>query len=96
MLVTTDKYAGHIARIAEAAVKRGHRVIIFFMDEGCRLSTDDMVAALCGLEGVSMAICDLNRKRMDIPADGLAKGIACGSQYDNALMNKEADRVLVF
>ncbi len=96
ILVTTDKYGDDIKGIAQAAVKRGHKVILFFMDEGCRLATDRGIVSLCSSDSVSISMCDYNRKKMGIAKEDVTAGITCGSQYDNAAMNRDADKVIVF
>jgi predicted peroxiredoxin len=96
MLVTTDNCCDDIVGIAKAAAGRGHKVIIFLMDEGCRLVTDKRINALKDIKGVTMSLCDFNRKRMELADKDIPDGITCGSQYDNAVMNKEADKVIVF
>ncbi|MDI6801826.1 MAG: hypothetical protein QMD01_07245 [Thermodesulfovibrionales bacterium] len=96
ILVTTDKYRDDIIGLTEAVLKRGHAVIIFFMDEGCRLAIDKDIVALKDRTGVSMSLCDLNRGKIGIAKQDIREDIICGSQYDNALMNREADKVIVF
>jgi predicted peroxiredoxin len=96
ILVTTDKYRDDVVGITEAAVGRGHRVVLFFMDEGCRLITDSRIVSLKDRDGVSMSLCDFNRKKMGISDEEVPEGIICGSQYDNAVMNRESDKVIVF
>lgn len=96
ILVTTDKYRDDVVGITEAAVGRGHRVVLFFMDEGCRLITDSRIISLKDRDGVSMSLCDFNRKKMGISDEEVPEGIICGSQYDNAVMNRESDKVIVF
>lgn len=96
ILVTTDKYRDDIVGLTEAAVRRGHRVILFFMDKGCCLVTDEKIASLKKMHGVTISLCDFNRKTMGISDSEIPDGWLCGSQYDNAVMNKEADRVIVF
>jgi predicted peroxiredoxin len=96
MLITTEKYRDDIVGITEAAVSRGHRVVLFFMDEGCRLITDSRIVSLKDRDGVSMSLCDYNRKKMGLLDKDIPEGIACGSQYDNAVMNRESDKVIVF
>ncbi|MEW6738888.1 MAG: hypothetical protein ACOYU2_08265 [Nitrospirota bacterium] len=95
ILVTTDKYRDDVVGITEAAVGRGHRVVLFFMDEGCRLITDSRIVSLKDRDGVSMSLCDFNRKKMGISDEEVPEGIICGSQYDNAVMNRESDKVIV-
>lgn len=96
ILITTDKYADDIVGITKAATDKGHRVVLFFMDAGCHLTVDDRIAPLKELKGVTLSLCDLNRKKMGISSEEIPEGITCGSQYDNAVMNKEADKVIVF
>ncbi|WP_333655215.1 hypothetical protein [Dissulfurispira sp.] len=96
ILVTTDKYRDDVVGITEAAVGRGHRVVLFFMDKGCRLITDSRIVSLKDRDGVSMSLCDFNRKKMGISDEEVPEGIICGSQYDNAVMNRESDKVIVF
>ncbi len=95
MLITTDKYKEDIIGIAKTAMLKGHKVIIFFMDEGCNLIVDEEIKALKEI-GVTMSLCDFNRKSIGIKDADVIEGITCGSQYDNALMNKESDKVIVF
>lgn len=92
ILVNTDKNKEAVIGITKASVKRGHKVILFFMDEGCKLLQDDGILRLRNIEGVSISLCDLNRKKLGIekPED-----ILCGSQYDSAVMNKESDKVII-
>lgn len=96
ILVTTDKYRDDVVGITEAAVGRGHRVIMFFMDEGCQLITDSRIISFKDRDGVSMSLCDFKRKKMGISDEEVPEGIICGSQYDNAVMNRESDKVIVF
>jgi hypothetical protein len=93
ILINRDDHKEDVLGITKAAVKRGHRVILFFMDEGCRLLEDEEILNLRNMDGVSMSLCDLNRKKIGI--EKIPDGIRCGSQYDNAVMNKESDKVIV-
>lgn len=96
ILVTTDKFREEIIGISKTAIRKGHRVIIFFMDEGCNLMMDKSIISLKDIHNITMSICDYNRKKMGILDKDIPKDIICGSQYDNALMNRESDRVIVF
>lgn len=95
ILITTDEYRDDIIGLTEASIKRGHRVILFFMDQGCKLATDKRIAALCSMDNVQMSLCDLNRRRIGLLDKDIPESITCGSQYDNAVMNKESDKVIV-
>jgi len=95
ILVNTDRHLEHIRGITEAAVRRGHTVAIFAMDEGTRLLENPEYRKLCELEGVEMSFCDHNAQGLGINKDGVPDEIVCGSQYNNAVMQHEADRVIV-
>lgn len=95
ILVNTDKNAVAVSGIIKAALSKGHRVILFFMDEGCRLVKDSDITGLSSTDGVRMSLCDFNRKSLGIEDAAIPEGIIMGSQYDNALMNSEADKVIV-
>ncbi|MBS4058939.1 MAG: DsrE family protein [Bacteroidetes bacterium] len=96
ILVNTDKHAAKIAGIANAAIKRGHKVIIFFMDDGCRIINDGRITSLKDSENITMSLCDLNRRNLGMNDKEIPQFIRCGSQYDNALMHRSADKIVVF
>ncbi len=95
ILVNTDRHPGHVIGIAKAAVARGHEVSIFIMDEGTKLLPDPEYSSLCRMTGVAMNFCEFNAKQLEIRTEGLAPEVVSGSQYDNAVMNHTADRVIV-
>ena len=95
ILVNTDRHAGLVIGIAKAAVSRGHEVIIFMMDEATKLLPDPEFSSLCRVTGVTMNFCEFNAKQLEIKTDGLAPEVISGSQYDNAVMNHTADRIIV-
>lgn len=96
ILVTKEQYKNHLIGIAKAALKRGHRVSIFLMDSGVRLVKDQEVTDLKKLAGViTFALCEMNLKREGLSERDVPEGIICGSQYNNAVMNHESDRVIL-
>ena len=95
ILVNTERHADHLDGIVRAAVTRGHVVIIFVMDEAARLLEQDTFRQLCSLPNVSMSYCDLNACQCSIDKGKIPSAVVCGSQYDNAVMFHEADRVIV-
>jgi len=95
ILVNTDRHAGHLSGITAAAVSLGHEVTIFIMDEGVKLLDDPSIAGLSSMRGVSMTFCDMSTRRYSIMKDKLPGVITSGSQYHNAVMNHESDRVIV-
>ncbi len=93
ILVNTDRNLKHILGITEAALMKGHEVSIFIMDEGVRLLRDERFTALC--KKVSMSFCDLSTHVLGVSKEGIPEEIICGSQYNNAVMVHEAQKVLV-
>jgi predicted peroxiredoxin len=95
ILVTTDKHLDAILGITKSAVAKGHEVTIFNMDDGTKLLGNPSFQSLCSTQGVSMSFCDHSAKRADVALDGIPKEIVCGSQFDNANMNHDSDKVIV-
>jgi predicted peroxiredoxin len=95
MLINTARHADDIVGICRAALARDHQVIIFAMDEGTRLLGNEAFASLAELDGVSLSLCDHSAKMLGVKTEGLPPKIVCASQLNNALMNHNADRVIV-
>ncbi len=95
ILVNTDRHTEHLVGLTKAAVAGGHEVIIFFMDSGVKLLVNPTVTSLCDHSGVNMSFCDYTTQKNGISKEGVCDEIVCGSQYNNATMNHEADRVIV-
>jgi len=95
MLINTAKHADDAIGICRAALARNHQVIIFAMDDGTRLLENQAFVALAELDGVSLSLCDHSAKHHGARLEGLSPKIVCASQLSNAMMNHEADRVIV-
>lgn len=95
ILVNTDRHLKHVQGLARAASAKGHEVVIFFMDEGTRLLEDAGLIDLASLPGVTLSLCDHSARRHGIPLEALPAAVVCGSQLNNAMMNHEAERVIV-
>ncbi len=95
LLVTRDGFKDDIIGLTKAAANKGHQVIIFMMDDGIRHTQDADVTALKDLEGVTMSICDHSAKLRDVHENMVPEGITCGSQYQNAVLNQDADKVII-
>ena len=95
ILVNTDRHLEHILGFTKAAVAKNHEVIIFTMDEGTRLLENDSFVALAKLPAVSMSLCEHSAEGYGIDTKDLPKDINCASQFNNAMMNHNADRVIV-
>ncbi len=96
ILVTREEHKRHLIGITKAALKRGHSVGIFLMDRAVMLIKEKEVTGLKDLSGVmTFALCDLNLKQAGLSEMDVPEGIICGSQYNNAVMNHESDRVII-
>lgn len=95
ILVNTDRHAKSVVGITKAALAKGHEVTLFMMDGGNYLLSDAGVAGLCKEAGVTMSFCGHSAEKLGISKEGVPAEISCGSQFDNANMNSESDRVIV-
>ncbi len=95
ILVNTDKHLEHVLGIARAALAKRHEVSVFLMDAGTHLVADPALTGLAQLPGIKVSLCDHSAKAHGVATDGLPKQIACGSQLQNAMMNHNADRVIL-
>lgn len=101
ILINTARHLDDVVGISRSAVASNHEVIIFAMDEGAKLMETPALAALATLEGVSASVCDHSAEMYGIHTEGqspkLVRGtkIVGGSQFQNARMNHNADRVIV-
>lgn len=95
IFVNTNRHLNHIVGIVKAAVSKGHEVLIFSMDDGTKLIGTPEFAELCRTKGVIMSFCDHSAKGLNVMTGELPPEIVCGSQYNNAVMNHDADRVIV-
>jgi len=94
ILINSNSAYTHASGIAEEAIKRGHRVKIFCMDEGTGFLCTEICKELNNA-GVEIAYCDYSKQCLGIEVPDLPDAIVCGSQYDNAKMVHEADKVIV-
>jgi len=95
ILVNTDKHLDSIVGITKSALAKGNTVAIFSMDAGTKLLGNPSFTALCKTKGVTMSFCDHSAKHINVSTEGIPSEIACGSQFDNANMNHESDKVIV-
>lgn len=95
ILVNSDRHLDDVVGIARAAVGKQHQVTICVMDEGVRLVEKQAMATLAGLEGVSVSMCSHSARMFGVGTESMSPHIHCGSQLQNAMMNHDADRVIV-
>lgn len=95
IVVATDRNLELVCGIAAAAAARGHAVRIFVTGDGARLLAQERLGALAALPGTSVVYCDHSARRCGVDTGRLARGLARGSQLDNAVICTESDKVLV-
>lgn len=90
ILVNSDKYRDDVVGVIKAAKSAGHDVSVFMMDDGVLLADD-----LCGSIGeeAEYFYCDHSAEPRGVKD---VAGAVAGSQYQNAVMMHEADKVVVF
>lgn len=94
IIITTDRHLDHLIGIAQAANTKGHEVSIFAMDTGTRLLNNPKFRELCRLENIVMSVCQHSASEQGVNTDGVSKEIVLGSQFNNAMMNNESDKVI--
>ena len=95
IFVNTNRHLEHVVVLVKAALSKGHEVIMFNMDDGTKLLGTPEFAELCKTKGVSLSFCDHSAKGLNVTTAGLPPEIVCGSQYNNAVMNHNADKVII-
>ena len=95
ILVTTDRFLRQIRGITQAALSKGHTVSIFVTDEGVRLLANQQFSMLSALPGVTMSFCEQSAQCHGGRPAGLPAAIVSGSQFENAIMTSESDKLLV-
>ena len=95
LLVTTDDHPDALLGITAAATAGGHEVSIFVMDAGTLLLVRPEVGELSTRQRIVMSFCEHSAQGLGVPFDTLPAAIVRGSQYDNATMLQEADKVIV-
>ena len=94
ILVTRDRHLDDVMGLTKAALAKGHEVIIFNMDAGTKLLGDPKFRELCKTSGVKMSFCDHSAQREAADKEGIPDEIVCGSQFNNAVMMHDADKVI--
>lgn len=95
ILVNTDAHLDDILGVISAALTRGHTVTVFTMDRGTRLLLDPRFSGLCDRGCVAMSFCEHSAQEEGVATEGLPRAIVCGSQYDNAIMVHNSDKVII-
>lgn len=94
IMVTQYANLEHIIGVTKAARAAGHPVQIFMTDEGVKFSRDPKFLELLTVDGVEISVCDHSCERVGL--HDKTEGISYGSQYNNAGMLHDNERVLIF
>jgi predicted peroxiredoxin len=95
ILANTNRHMDHIVGITRAACARGHEVSIFAMDEGTEIVVGSEFRKLCKCDNVIISICRHSAESRGVDTSTLSKEIISGSQFNNAVMNNEADKIII-
>ncbi len=95
ILVTSDEHLDHVIGLVKAAIHKAEKVTLFCMDRGTLLLENANVKDLCKLEGVEISLCRHSAEGLGVDTQNIQKDIVCGSQFNNAMMNHEADKVII-
>ena len=93
ILMRSATHAAHALGLSRAALRAGHEVALFVMDEGVR--TLGELAPLASMDGVDVAYCDFSLMQQDVSPANVPDGFHASSQLDNAKMASLSDRVVV-
>ena len=94
IMVTQYANLEHIIGVTKAARAAGHPVQIFMTDEGVKFSRDPKFLELLKVDGVEISVCDHSCERVGV--HDKTEGVSYGSQYNNAGMLHDNERVLIF
>lgn len=94
-LVATDERAGpHLLGLAGAAVAQGLRCRCFLTDTGVRLLADPRLLTMLRAGQLRVDVCEHSWSALGLgPAP---EGVKLRSQFQNAELARECDRVVVF
>lgn len=95
ILINTDKHLDAVLGITNAALSKGHEVSIFVMDEGTHLLNHPSLKELSQRQRIVMGYCEHSAQGLGVSLETIPAPIIRGSQYDNATMFHEADKVIV-
>ena len=90
ILVNSDKHLDDIVGLVKAAKDAGHGVKMFAMDDGTLLM--EGICKQVG-DGAEVAYCNHSAEPRGVKD---VEGATSGSQYQNAVMVHDSDKVVVF
>ena len=97
ILITTDKYKGHVENIIGSAKHLGYEIKCFIMDDGVNLLNDKNYVDKLKKANAYVSICEYSCEIRNI--NDKIENFTYASQYENATMMNELkaeDRLLIF
>lgn len=94
IIATTDAYPHELVGLSRAAAECGHRVSVFLTASAVKLCENPRVAELANIPEVNMCLCTHSIREAGITDDRIPDGVVCGSQYNNAVISRDADKVI--
>jgi len=94
IMITKYENLEHITGVVKAALVAGHPIMLFLTDEGVRFTKDPKFLELLEVNGIEIAVCEHSCEQIGIHEK--TEGIIYGSQYNNAGMMHDSERILVF
>lgn len=94
IIATTDAFPGELAGLGRAAAECGHRVSVFLTASAVKLCENPQVASLASIPEVQMCLCTHSAREEGIPDSRVPDSVVCGSQYNHAVINRDADKVI--
>ncbi len=92
-LVTNDNNQTALLGLAQAALRRGWSLRLFFNDAGTRLLEHPEVNALA--ETAAISFCEYSARKLGVKLEGLHPKIKKGTQLNHAFLQQQSDKVIV-
>lgn len=99
LVVTTEEFGHHVSGLLEAAIDRGWTCRCFLTDRGVRLLKYQPFKDLACAKQLKVNVCEHSWEMFGwetLQQDSGTEQIQMGSQYQNAELVHECDKVLVF
>ncbi len=93
LVATHDSALAHLEGLAAAAAARGWACRCFLTDTGVRLAASPRLQALAKSGAVRVDVCEHSWHQY--AGEGAPEGATLGSQFQNAELVRECDRVIV-
>ncbi|MDX9714681.1 MAG: hypothetical protein RBT37_04545 [Dissulfurispiraceae bacterium] len=95
-LIINPEFVDSIFELLEASLKRGHSIRVFMTDAGVKLLENKLMLIHASSLKIQINFCSHSAKKHHVDTSILPKEMVPSTQYQNALMHNECDRVLIF